>query len=61
VGIGVSAGDVFPMVITRVCGQLATSLSAVNGEVVLDGNDTYWATSITEGEGQHHFAWPVRA
>lgn len=49
-GIGVSAGDVFPMVITRVWGQPATSLSAVNGQVVLDGNDTYWPTSITEAK-----------
>lgn len=59
VGNGVAAGDVFPMVIVRVWGSTLTS--AVNGQVLLDGNDTYWATSVTEGDGDHNFAWPARS
>jgi hypothetical protein len=58
VGNGVSAGDVFPMIIVRVWGDLPES--AVNGKVQLDGTDTYWATSVTVGEGERHYAWPAR-
>lgn len=53
VGNPVQEGDVYPLVITRVWGQ--TEGSAVNGQVLLDGNDTFWATSRTEGEGPFHW------
>lgn len=46
VGNGVAAGDVYPLVITRVWSPLPGG--AVNGQVLLDGNDTLWATSRTE-------------
>lgn len=52
-----TAGEVYPMVITRVWGNEPTS--AVNGSVFLDGNDLYWATSVTCGDGERHFTWPV--
>lgn len=55
VGNGVSAGDVVPMMIVRVWGTDPTS--SVNGQVFLDGNDVYWVTSVTAGEGEHHFAY----
>lgn len=58
VGNRVAEGEVYPLVITRVWG--ATETSAVNGQLLLDGNDTYWVTSASEGEGPRHFAWPVR-
>lgn len=58
VGNAVLPGQTYPMVITRVWGD--QSSSAVNGQVLLDGNDTYWATSATVGEGGGHFAWPTR-
>ena len=58
VGNRVDAGDVFPMVITRVWGDTPTS--AVNGQVLLDGNDLYWVTSVSVGTGPHTFSWPVR-
>lgn len=58
VGNEVKAGDVYPMVITRVWGP--ESKSAVNGQVLLDGNDLYWVTSTAVGEGPRHFAWPTR-
>lgn len=58
VGNNASAGDVFPMVITRVFGD--TPESAVNGQVFLDGNDVLWVTSVCLGTGERTFAWPVR-
>lgn len=56
VGNEVAAGDVYPMVITRVWGNDPTS--AVNGQLFLDGNDTYWVTSTQYGRGERHFVWP---
>jgi hypothetical protein len=61
VGNAVSAGEVYPLVITKVCSHHApTEGTAVNGQVLLDGNDLYWATSVDEGEGQGHWAVPPR-
>lgn len=57
-GNQVSEGDVFPMIITRVWGDQPDS--AVNGQVLLDGNDTLWATSVSHGDGPRHFVWPPR-
>ena len=59
VGNGVQEGDVYPLVITRVWGTHEGA--AVNGQVLLDGNDLFWATSVTEGKGPRHFAWPTRS
>lgn len=50
------AGEVFPMTITKI---FDTS-GAVNGQVRLDGNDTFWATSVCEGDGEGHWVWPLR-
>lgn len=58
VGNGAHPGQVYPLIITRVWGDESTS--AVNGQVMLDGNDTLWVTSATVGEGEGHFAWPTR-
>ena len=55
IGNSVKAGDQFPMLVTRVW-----SPSCVNGQVFLDGNDCFWATSATEGVGGHTWAWPQR-
>jgi hypothetical protein len=57
-GNTVNAGDVFPMVIVRVFGAEPTS--GVNGQVLLDGNDTFWATSRVQGEGPFRWNWPPR-
>lgn len=59
VGNSVCEGDVFPMLITRVWGD--TPQSPVNGQVFLDGNDTYWVTSAMEGKGPRHYQWPASA
>ncbi|WP_372663569.1 hypothetical protein [Amycolatopsis kentuckyensis] len=52
------AGQTFPMLIVRVWGEQEDS--AVNGQVFLDGNDVLWKTSVSVGEGEGRFAWPVR-
>lgn len=59
VGNNVAAGDVYPMVITRVWGD-PSEFTAVNGTVFLDGNDTLWATSVDQGIGPRHWVEPPR-
>ena len=59
IGNGVCAGMVVPMIITRVWGTSSGSL--VNGQVILDGTDTYWDTSVIEGDDQRSWFWPPRA
>jgi len=49
VGNAVQAGDTYPLVITRTWGSAEGS--AVNGQVLLDGNDTLWVTSVSQGDG----------
>lgn len=57
-GNHVQDGDVYPAVIVRIFGE--TPESAVNLQVFLDGNDTFWATSRTLGDGPFHWTWPER-
>jgi hypothetical protein len=54
VGNEVAGGDVFPMVVVGVEGS--GSLAAVNGQVMLDGNDTLWVRLVREGSGPATFA-----
>lgn len=49
-------GDIYPAKVVRV---FDPSTTTVNLQVHLDGPDTYWATSRTEGEGAGHWAWPA--
>lgn len=53
VGNRVEVGDVFPMVIVRCWGS--TEESSVNGQVLLDGSDTFWTTSVSQGDGPRHW------
>lgn len=53
-GNEVREGDTFAATIVR-----AWPTSA-NLQVLLDGNDVFWATSVSEGEGPHTWAWPPR-
>lgn len=55
VGNRAVAGQVFPAVIVRTFGG-----TAVNLQVFLDGNDTFWGTSRQEGEGEFRWCWPPR-
>jgi len=58
IGNEVNEGDTYPMLIVRVCGPSAES--AVNGQVFLDGNDVFWATSRNVGDQPGTFSWPIR-
>jgi hypothetical protein len=58
-GNQVVAGQTFPLLITAVWGDEPGS--AVNGQLFLDGNDTLWVTSATEGDGERKYRWAGRA
>ena len=62
-GNSVKAGDVYPVVITRCWADPIQMNSSVNGQVMLDGNDVFWATSVYVGEPgeQRRFVWPTRS
>ena len=57
VGNPTKAGDNYPLVITRVWSNPygAAEDTAVNGQVLLDGNDTLWVTSVQQGDGERHW------
>ena len=55
IGNDAHAGDIYPMIVTRVW-----SPGMVNGQVLLDGNDCLWATSVLEGTGERTWMWPPR-
>lgn len=56
VGNPVKAGDVYPMMITRVWAERPDENTCVQGQVFLDGNDALWVTSRQQGfdESQWH-------
>jgi len=58
VGNHAEAGQTYPAVVVRV---FDPSVTTSNLQVLLDGNDTYWATSRLEGEGPGTWAWPARS
>lgn len=47
-GNPVRPGDVYPLLIARVWSEAEGG--SVNGQVLLDGNDTLWVTSRIEGD-----------
>lgn len=59
IGNKVAAGDVFPAIVVRRWSDVPTS--TIQLQVFLDGNDTFWATSVAEGEGERQWSWPPRA
>lgn len=50
-----AAGQTYPAIVVRTFGG-----PAVNLQVLLDGSDSYWATSRAEGDGAGFWAWPPR-
>ena len=56
IGNEAAAGQVFPAVSVRVWTPAMANL-----QVLLDGNDVYWATSRHEGTEPGTWAWPPRA
>lgn len=58
IGNEAKEGDAFPMLIVKTWGD--TPEAYVNGQVFLDGNDVFWATSVSVGVGPRTWAWPTR-
>lgn len=56
-GNGAYAGQVYPFVVTRI---FPGDLEHCNGQVLLDGNDTLWVTSVKEGTAPGTWFWPPR-
>ena len=54
-GNTVTAGDVYPAMVVRVW-----EFNSTNLQVFLDGNDTYWAASKSEGDQPGTWHWPER-
>jgi hypothetical protein len=47
-------GEQYPAIVVR------TWPTSVQLQVFLDGPDTYWATSVSEGDGDRQWSWPPR-
>lgn len=54
----VSEGDRYPAVVVRIFA--GNPADVCNLKVLLDGDDTYWATSRHEGTEPGTWAWPER-
>lgn len=54
-----SAGDELPMIVTA-WWEHPVEGRFVSGQVFLDGNDTLWMQSVSEGKGEGHWRWPPR-
>jgi hypothetical protein len=52
----VSVGQTYPMIIVRVW-ESESAGSGVNGQVILDGNDSYWACSRPYDPGGRPGTW----
>lgn len=59
VGNPVVAGDVYPLIITKVMSD-APDFNAFNGQVMLDGNDSLWVKNISIGDAEGDAFWPPR-
>lgn len=57
IGNRAEAGQVFPAMVVRVFDPKSSTL---NLQVTLDGNDTFWAASRAEGDGESRWSWPAR-
>lgn len=54
-------GEDYPLVVVRVWdNEYGDGIPGVNGQVFLDGGDTFWVTSRAEGSGEGTWHWPVR-
>lgn len=56
VGNSAAEGQYFPAVVVASWGG-----TTVNLQVILDGTDTYWATSRHEGDEPGTWTWPPKA
>jgi hypothetical protein len=61
VGNPAKEGDVVPLIVVRVWpDEGGPGIPGVNGQAILDGNDTLWVTSAHEGTTPGTWAWPVK-
>jgi len=61
IGNTVSAGEEYPLVVVRVWpDEFGSGVPGVNGQVILDGNDCLWVTSVGEGPNAGQWHWPER-
>jgi hypothetical protein len=61
IGNSAYAEESYPMVVVRVWpDEFGPGIPGVNGQVLLDGNDTFWVTSAKEGMEPGTWHWPVR-
>lgn len=58
IGNSVTEGETYPAVVVRVFHPDSTT---ANLQVLLDGNDHYWATSRSKGESAGFWSWPPRS
>jgi hypothetical protein len=54
VGNRAEVGEIYPMIIVRVWPE---DTHGVNGQVLLDGNDLFWVTSVAQGEAEGDWDW----
>lgn len=60
-GNGVSAGETVPMIVCVVWpNEHGPTFDGVNGQAILDGNDSLWVTSVKEGSEVGQWSWPPR-
>lgn len=65
IGNSLYAGEIVPLLIVRVWANEypdndPRSKDGINGQAILDGNDTLWVTSAKEGDGAGQWSWPPR-
>jgi hypothetical protein len=61
IGNPLHVGQILPLTVCVVWpNEYGPNYDGVNGQVLLDGNDTLWVTSIKEGTENGTWAWPVR-
>lgn len=61
VGNPVSGGLIVPLIVTAVWpNEYGDGVPGVNGQALLDGNDSLWVTSAREGDDAGTWSWPPR-
>ena len=60
-GNPVAVGEVVPLVVLKVWPNEYGDKPGVNGQALLDGNDTLWVTSAREGVEPGQWTWPARS
>jgi hypothetical protein len=51
-----------PLIVTAVWPEeFGPGKPGINGQAILDGNDTLWVKSVCEGSGPGTWHWPVRS